>query len=88
MSTLSKELKIITTRNKMSEREVSEMSDKMIKEERIINVRVVERNDRVEIIIDDKDLVEYIYDWFDDYEIHFNIDDPERPLLVIKFYSR
>jgi hypothetical protein len=36
------------------------MCDKMIKEERIINVRVVERNDKVEIIIDDKDLVEYI----------------------------
>jgi len=64
------------------------MCDKMIKEERTINVRVVERNDKVEIIIDDRDLVEYIYDWFDDYEIHFNIDDPERPLLVIKFYSR
>jgi len=64
------------------------MCDEMIKEERIINVRVVERNDKVEIIIDDRDLVEYIYDWFDDYEIHFNIDDLERPLLVIKFYSR
>jgi len=58
------------------------------KEERIINVRVVERNDKVEIIIDDKELVEYIYDWFDNYEIYFNIDNPERPLLVIKFYSR
>ena len=58
------------------------------KEERTINVRVVERNDKVEIIIDDKELVEYIYDWFDDYEIYFDRDNPERPLLVIKFYSR
>jgi len=58
------------------------------KEERIINVRVVERNDKVEIIIDDKDLVEYIYDWFDDYEIYFDRDNPKRPLLVIKFYLR
>jgi hypothetical protein len=64
------------------------MSDEMIKEERIINVRVVERNDKVEIIIDDKDLVEYIYDWFDDYEIYFDKDNLEKPLLVIKFYSR
>jgi len=60
----------------------------MRNEERTINVRVVERSDKVEIIIDDKELVEYIYDWFDDYEIYFNIDNPERPLLVIKFYSR
>jgi len=58
------------------------------KEERTINVRVIERNDKVEIIIDDKELVEYIYDWFDDYEIYFDRDNPERPLLVIKFYSR
>jgi hypothetical protein len=64
------------------------MSDEMIKEERTINVRVVERNDKVEIIIDDKDLVEYIYDWFDDYEIYFDKDNSEKPLLVIKFYSR
>ena len=58
------------------------------KEERTINVRVIERNDKVEIIIDEKELVEYIYDWFDDYEIYFDRDNPERPLLVIKFYSR
>jgi len=64
------------------------MSDEMIKEERIINVRVIERNDKIEIIIDDKDLVEYIYDWFDDYEIYFDKDNLERPLLVIKFYIR
>jgi len=58
------------------------------KEERTINVRVVERNDKVEIIIDDKELVEYVYDWADDWEIEFNMDNPEKPLLIIKFFLR
>jgi len=58
------------------------------KEERTINVRVIEKSDKVEIVIDDKELVEYIHDWFNDYEIHFDTDVPDRPLLIIKFYLR
>jgi hypothetical protein len=56
--------------------------------EREIKVKVKEKSNKVEIIIDDKDLVEYIHDWFDDYEIYFDTDVPDRPLLVIKFYLR
>jgi len=58
------------------------------KEERIINVRVVERSDKVEIIFDDKDLVKYVYDWADDWEIEFDMNNPEKPLLIIKFFLR
>ena len=60
----------------------------MRNEERTINVRVVERSDKVEIIFDDKDLVEYVYDWADDWEVEFNMDNPEKPLLIIKFFMR
>jgi hypothetical protein len=57
-------------------------------EERKIEIRVRERNDKVEIIIDDKELVDYLYDWAEDWEIEFDTDVPDRPLLVIKFYIR
>ena len=60
----------------------------MRKEERTINVRVVERSDKVEIIFDDKDLVEYVYDWADDWEVEFDTNNPEKPLLIIKFFLR
>ena len=57
-------------------------------EKRKIKAYVIERNDKVEIIIDDKDLVEYVYDWADDWEVEFNMDNPEKPLLIIKFFLR
>ena len=60
----------------------------MSEERRKIEAYVIERNDKVEIVIDDKELVDYLIDWADDWEIHFDTDKPERPLLVIKFYIR
>jgi len=57
-------------------------------EKRKIKAYVIERNDKVVIIIDDKDLVEYVYDWADDWEIEFNMDNPEKPQLIIKFFLR
>jgi hypothetical protein len=49
---------------------------------------VIERNDKVEIIIDDKELVDYLIDWAEDWEVRFDTDKPDRPLLVIKFFVR
>jgi len=57
-------------------------------ERRKIEAYVIERNDKVEIIIDDKELVDYLIDWAEDWEVRFDTDKPDRPLLVIKFYIR
>jgi len=59
-----------------------------VSERRKIEAYVIERNDKVEIIIDDKDLVEYVYDWADDWEVEFDTNNPEKPLLIIKFFLR
>jgi len=57
-------------------------------ERRKIEAYVIERNDKVEIIIDDKELVDYLIDWAEDWEVRFDTDKPDRPLLVIKFWIR
>ena len=57
-------------------------------EKRKIKAYAIERSDKVVIIIDDKDLVEYVYDWADDWEVEFDTDNPEKPLLIIKFFMR
>ena len=53
-------------------------------EKRKIEAYIIERSDKVVIIIDDKDLVEYVYDWADDCEVEFDTDNHEKPLLTIK----
>jgi len=60
----------------------------MEREEKIINARVVKKDDKIEIIIDDYKLVGYLYDWAEEWEVKFDTDRPDKPLLVIKFFVR
>ena len=57
------------------------------KEEKMISAKMIKKGDKVEIVIDDE-IVEYLYDWAEDWEMHFDTDKPDRPLLVIKFFVR
>jgi hypothetical protein len=57
------------------------------KEEKMINAKMIKKGDKVEIVIDDE-IVEYLYDWAEEWEVKFDVDKPERPLLVIKFFVR
>ena len=57
------------------------------KEEKMISAKMIKKGDKVEIVIDDE-IVEYLYDWAEEWEIHFDVDSPSRPLLVIKFFVR
>ena len=49
---------------------------------------VKKKGDKVEIVITDYILVEYLHSWAEDWEIHFDTDNPNKPLHVIKFFVR
>ena len=51
-------------------------------------IKFVKKNNKFEIIISDYDLVEYLLNNVDDYEIEFDTNVPDRPILVIKFYLK
>jgi DNA-directed RNA polymerase beta subunit len=56
--------------------------------EKEVKARVIEKTNKIEIVVLDYDLAEKLYEKLDDYEIIIDTDVPDRSILVIKFHLK
>jgi len=57
-------------------------------EEKKVDVVVTETDTKIIVVIKDYELAEYLMENSEDWELYFDTDVKERPLLVIKFYKK
>ena len=57
-------------------------------EEKKVDVVITETDTKIIVVIKDYELAEYLMEHSEDWELYFDTDVKERPLLVIKFYKK